>query len=332
MYEDVLEVYTNTVAEVLDEYPLHFKFDGERGFDAGGVCRELFSCFWKMAYLKHFDGERLLVPSIFPGMDTCKMITLGTIMSHGYLVCGYLPICLGFPVIAAALKGPNVHIPDAIIIESFLAYISTYVSVVFQQARNHANEKIPFPPSLLSKLIQLVSRFGCTAIPNCHNFLQLVTEVGRHVFIGKPMGLLYAMRDGVPEFHHSFWNDLSVARLFDLYQALNANPAVVLDLLEEPEFENEAEAKVFYYLTTFIGNSKENELRSFLRFTTGSSVVLDTTIKVSFNALRGLARRPISHTCDCLLELPTSYGTYLEFEKEFNSILSTEDSWTLDSV
>ncbi len=281
VYENVMEVYTDTVAEVLDEYPLRFKFDGERGFDAGGVCRELFSCFWKMSYLKHFDGETLLVPSIFPGMKSCEMTTLGTIMSHGYLVCGFLPIRLAFPVIATALKGPNVDIPDAIMIESFLAYVSVYESVLLQEAKNNAKEKTPFPPSLLSKLIQLVSRFGCTAVPNCHNFLQLVTEVARHVFIGKPMGLLYALREGVPEPHRSFWDNLSVARLFDLYRALNANPAVVLDLLEEPEFENEDEAKVFYYLTTFIGNSKENELRSFLRFATGSSVVLDTHIKLS---------------------------------------------------
>ena len=29
VYEDVIEVYTDAVAEVLDEYPLRFRFEGE---------------------------------------------------------------------------------------------------------------------------------------------------------------------------------------------------------------------------------------------------------------------------------------------------------------
>ncbi len=53
------------------------------------------------------------------------------------------------------------------------------------------------------------------------------------------MGLLYALRDGVPKPHivHSEILSLSVAKLFDLYRSiLNDNPAVMLDLLEKPEF------------------------------------------------------------------------------------------------
>ncbi len=38
---------------------------------------------------------------------------------------------------------------------------------------------------------------------------------------------------------HSGSISLWLYRLFDLYRALNANPAVVLDPLEELEFENE---------------------------------------------------------------------------------------------
>ena len=257
VYEDVIEVYTDAVAEVLEEYSLRFRFEGERAFDAGGVCREVFSCFWKLAYPKHFDGERLLVPSICPGMKKCEMTTLGTIISHGYLVCGFLPIRLALPVIVGTLKGPNVDIPDAIVIESLVDYISVYESALLREALKIActKQKMSFPTQMVSKLIQLVSRFDCTTIPTCENFWQLVTDIARHLFTGKPLGLLYALHNGVPEPHRSFWESISVKKLFDLYRALNASPSIVLSLLEEPEFENEAEAKVSYYLTTFIGNS-----------------------------------------------------------------------------
>lgn len=41
---------------VLSEYPLRIKFDGEVGFDSGGVCRDMFSAYWEEAF-KNFLME-----------------------------------------------------------------------------------------------------------------------------------------------------------------------------------------------------------------------------------------------------------------------------------
>ena len=60
--------------------------------------------------------------------------------------------------------------------------------------------------------------------------------------------------------------------------------------------------------------------------------MIDKSIKVNFNSLQGLARRPISHTCSCLLELSTSYSSFLEFEQEFSVVLISEDAWPMDAV
>ena len=78
---------------------------------------------------------------------------------------------------------------------------------------------------------------------------------------------------------------------------------------------NSAEERVYSYLVTFVGNMND-ELRLFIRFVTSSSVV----VKISFNNLSGLARCPISHTCDCGLELSIAYSTFPEFEKEFAKV------------
>jgi len=185
---------------------------------------------------------------------------------------------------------------------------------------------------MTSQLVSLVSRFGATRSPTIANFKGMLAQICRHVFLGKPLGLLYTMHRGVPNNHLAFWKSLTVSKFYQLYNALNATPTTVLHLLEEPEFENQAEADVYHYLTSFIGSCKTDELRSFLRFVTGSSVVLDHPLKVSFNGLSGLARRPTAHTCDCVLELPTTYETYMEFEQEFYSILRQEDSWLMDCV
>ena len=73
------------------------------------------------------------------------------------------------------------------------------------------------------------------------------------------------------------------------------------------------------------------EVRNFLRFVTGSSTLVDE-IKVTFNGLSGLSRRPIAHTCSCTLELPVSYATYLEFAQEFDAIFTRELSWIMDAL
>ena len=86
-------------------------------------------------------------------------------------------------------------------------------------------------------------------------------------------------------------------------------------------------------LQQYIGNMKNDEIRSFLRFVTGSSVCSSKAILVTFNGLDGLARRPIGHTCSCSLELSTAYSSYLDLIAEFNSVLSNGDyAWKMDAI
>jgi len=103
--------------------------------------------------------------------------------------------------------------------------------------------------------------------------------------------------------------------------------------LEEPITASVGEQRVFTYLQQFIGHMKIEEVQKFLRFVTGSSVCISQSIKVTFNSLSGLARRPISHTCTSTLELSPSYVSYLDFSTEFSSVLSQEDfCWKKDSM
>ena len=67
-------------------------------------------------------------------------------------------------------------------------------------------------------------------------------------------------------------------------------------------------------------------LRLFLRFVTGSSVRIGKKIEVGF------ARRPTVHMYDCILELPITYATSMEFVHEFDHVLSNEYAWAMDVV
>ena len=42
-------------------------------------------------------------------------------------------------------------------------------------------------------------------------------------------------------------------------------------------------------------------------------------IHITFNSISSFARWIIAHTCSCTLEVPTTYTSYTEFEKEVNT-------------
>ena len=138
-----------------------------------------------------------------------------------------------------------------------------------------------------------------------------------------------AMRGGIPvkEIPLALWLYYSVDDLHNLYLSLSATSQRVLASIDDPEELDMCQTRVLEYLKQFIGNMKTEEVRRFLRFVTGYSVLLNNRITVMFTALSGLARRPIAHTCGCIIELPSSYMPYPEFERELSA-----HAWQMDIV
>ena len=166
IYMDVLKMYQENMEEILGEFPFRVKYENVKAIDTGGVCRDMFSSFWEEAYLQHFDGERLLVPSVRPGIDMSKFKLLGTTLAHGFM-CGFLPVRIAFPVIAAVVLGPDIKIPDTILIESFVDFLASHESAILLDAIVHVQTNQSLTSSMKLKLGNLLSRFGCTEMPIC---------------------------------------------------------------------------------------------------------------------------------------------------------------------
>ena len=118
-----------------------------------------------------------------------------------------------------------------------------------------------------------------------------------------------------------------------LYDSLGATPDKVLDILDVLCM-NHAEERVFGYLKSLIRNMGPDDLRNFLRFTTGSSVCIAKKITITFSSITGLARHPFAHTCSNVLELPVAYNNYYDFSAEWSAILhdtSNNWNWRMDS-
>ena len=133
LYDDLMMMYKD-FPEMEKEFPFRIKYVNERATDTRGVCRDMFSYFLGKAYVKHFNSERLLVPAIHPNTDMMGFSTLGTILVHGFMVCGFLPTRLSFPTIAAVLLGTEVNVTDQIFLQSLVNFIPSHDSRIIHEA------------------------------------------------------------------------------------------------------------------------------------------------------------------------------------------------------
>ena len=330
MYEDVLALYEN--GKTTQEYPMRIRFQDEQAVDLGGVFRDMLAGFWEVAYQRLFDGSTLLTPAMHAGVDFLIFPLLGRVMSHGYLAGGYLPVQIAFPCLCTMLLENTEGISDSMLLDAFASAISP-VEASFLKGCFSVISSV-FSSGVQEKLVALLCRFGCRELPTPNKLRQQVIRVSRFEFVVKPMAAVAKIKEGIPPSHCPFWRSLSIDNFHSIYKALAASPAKVLSMLEEPAVGmNQAQDRVYSYLVEYVGQMKCDEVRRFLRFITGSTVCVSTSIKVNFNTLTGLARRPISHTCTCTLDLSTEYQSYYDFSSEFDCILSDNQyTWLMDAM
>ena len=219
--------------ETLDEFPLRIKFAGEMGYDCGGVCRDMLSAYWDEAYQQFFDGSTLLVPALHPSVDMSALPCLGTVLSHGYLLCGFLPTRIAFPVLASILLGSTAKIPKNILIDNFVESLSTFEASLIKKALT-LTTGCEFLAEIKENLIMVLSRYGCRVCPTPQTLHSQLANTAKFEFQVKPMAALTSINNGIPSDEKSFWQSYSVEELYSLYLSLSATPGKVLAILEEP--------------------------------------------------------------------------------------------------
>lgn len=327
LYDDVLSLFADD--SPTQEYPFYIQFEGEQAIDCGGVARDLFSGFWEEAVKRVFDGSNLMIPAIHPEIDMQVFPILGRLVSHGFLACSYLPVVIAFPTLVSVLLGPNTVVPDSILLNTFPDLLTDLESSIVREAIECTS---PFSQELKKSLIDVLARFGCREIPTNETIRTLLIRISQYELLSKPLAAITLMNSGIPCVHKVWWQRKSVDELYEVYIALTATPAKVLQVIYAETF-NQSEERMMTYLRQFIGGMKQDMIRRFLRFTTGSSVCLSRSINVVFNKSSGFSRHPVSHTCSCTLELPTTYNSYPEFTYEFQQLLmQPENEWRMDAV
>ncbi|KAK3732004.1 hypothetical protein QZH41_016875 [Actinostola sp. cb2023] len=95
---------------------------------------------------------------------------------------------------------------------------------------------------------------------------------------------------------------------------------------------NDNQKECLDHLKRFVKSLDDNTLGVFLQFVTGSNYLTVDSIKVDFSKEEGAARRPIAHTCGCLLIIPETYQGYNDLSEDFSSVLRQSASWEFTIV
>ena len=241
-------------------------------------------------------------------------------------------LCVGLcppELLSHLLLAFSITIPTKILVEAFTECLSVHEAAILKRVLTSSTS---FSNAEKDTLITVFSRYGCRSCPTPENIHSLTTNTARVELQMKPMAAYSMIASGIPTDERLFWQSYSLEELYAIYMAMDVTPEKVLAILAEPILQNEAQARVFSYLQQFIGNMKSGELRRFLRFTTGSSALLTKQISVTFNSTSGIGRRPIAHTCGCVLELPSTFCSYLDFEADFTAILEDDLSWQILAI
>ena len=112
-----------------------------------------------------FEGATLLTPLLHAQTDLGMFPVLGKIISHGYLVSGYLPVRVSLPSLLLILLGPNIDIPRSFLLDALLDYVSENEREKLKSALRIKCLR-SFPSTEMKHIRALATRLSRCAYPN----------------------------------------------------------------------------------------------------------------------------------------------------------------------
>ena len=325
---DLLERYKD---ETITQDHLCVEFLGESGVDTGGLTKELFTCFWSKASRNLLRGEHCLVPDLplhRMRKESWKFVSLGRILSHMVALTGTIPHTLARSTFIKLAT--NSKVDDITLLEDFLLFVTPHERALLTKAMSSFSS---LTEEESDRLLSLFSAHGYLDLPRGAVILEQILAIAEQELVQKPAHLTSLMHQGIPLCHRdAFWKHLSVGHITELMQSQKPTPERVAAVIASDKDDLTAEEdRTMYFLKEFVATLDSDSVMAFLIFVTGSMYQPDK-ITVTFNKLTGIQRRPVSHTCSNVLELPTSYHSCQDFRREFKQVLSSCEAFQFSMV
>lgn len=314
IFQDPSMMNCHIVVDVLNERGISEKGRGS------GVFKDILSLLWKDVYDSPMLGEGERVPSIRHDFQRKEWEAIARILLKGFQEYQYFPLRLSKTFVVSCLFGESA-VSEQMLMESFMQYVSQDERKVIQKCSNGELE----PDD--ENLIELLSTFYCKRAVTESTILKTVTELAHQELIQRPQYVTECWRPILTALTRSFPTVESLICFFS--QLIPTTSKVVSTIDCQPT--NDGERDALKYLKRYIKGLDSKMLATFLRFVTGSDLMLFQSWEINFTQLDGCARRPVAHTCTNTLELPLTYQSFPELREEFNQILKAVN-WEMDIV
>ena len=330
--QDMLNLYRdNSIVKSL----LNVTFIKEPAMDLNGVKREAFTLFWEKVMSLYFEGTTTYVPRISPAINESIYNTLGRIMSHGYVMVGVFPTLLSKTFFTALVAGKE-NVTDNDFLEGFLDYVSFYDNVKLQNILGECSTQQSLSASSIDYLVDFLSEFNVSKMPNAKNLQSILLSVAKTELWNKAVMAANSLKEGLFEgIPGNVWHSATKVQVDDLYQSLQATTDKVLSLIavDDPSAMTKGQDIVFTYFKKYVRTLNERELSSFLRYVTGSSAVVVSSIKVIFHSHIGNLPHVTVHACSAVVDLPSGgYDSFADFKSQMDEVLKNEESWKFSLV
>ncbi|XP_055051696.1 uncharacterized protein [Misgurnus anguillicaudatus] len=290
--------------------------NSEEAGSGPGVLRDVYSSFWSDFYEHCTVGTSVKVPFLRHDFSTDKWKAVGRVLLKGFKDCKYMPIKLAAPFLEEMLFG--VVYTD--LKETFLNFVSCQERDVLKQALND------FSSVDMDDLLDIMNTYECRRKVTASSLSAIVDEIAHKELIQKPMFVIDCWKEVT-----NGQISLSHENIEQLYKDLEPTPKKVIGFLKFPPGMSNNQAEVANHLKRYIREIDEDKLRRFLRFCTGSDLMVADAIQVQFTFQTDFTRRPIGRTCGSVLELSDSYDNFPQFRAEFNCVLES-NIWVMDIV
>jgi hypothetical protein len=290
----------------------------EKGEDDGGVLRDCLTEFWNTFYDTCTTGCDTKVPYLRHDYSANDWKSIAHVLLVGWRLVDYLPrICL--PFLQYSFNG-TAAVSESLV-EDFMSYISVSERDVLITAMKD------YESMEHSEIIEVLQNYDCKRAPTATNFKQIIEEIAHVELIQKAAFIADCWNSVLANLVS---NECLYSRFNDLKPTVRGVLKRMVPPIEEAEM-NVQDKTVWQYLLRFIRELEAGDLKKFLRFCTGADILIVSKISVTFSDLEGFQRRPIAHTCGCVLEIPRSYESYPAFRSEFKKLLES-DIWVMDLV
>lgn len=289
----------------------------EKAQDNGGVLRDAISEYFDTFYKKCTLGNDSKIPMIRHDMKDVWVLVSKVIL-FAKIYANYFPIQLATPFLEYCL---GIESSDTDIINAFMEVIPPDEKELVEMANQQLDDVKDS-----SEFLDFLESHEVKTVVSERTWKKILFEVSHRTIIQEPAYIAEQWSNVLKKV------TLPSGGVKELRRELTPTTKNVVAALQFAEADQTSElAKI---VKKFVRSLNAERIRKFVRFCTGAHILVCRSIQIRFVIPENeneILRNPVAHACGCLLEIPNTYSSYVEFAEEFNNVLDS-DIWVMDIV